>query len=141
METTLKYLRFQLHNYTGQYHLPENQNFHLIAFKDNDEDDGTDNTYQLDNPTHTVAMDYLQNTLIPDVQDKISNLSGDDDYFDNIPAYLEEVGKAINTISGNNLISREQANQFILDIIDIGRDQSYDINEDSEYMDMTFFLN
>lgn len=140
METTPKYLRFQLHNYTGQYHLPENENFHLIASVDA-EDDGTDNTYQLDNPSHSVAMDYLQNTLIPDVQDKISNLSGDDDYFDNIPAYLEEVGKVINTISGNNLISREQSNQFILDIIDIGMDESYDISYDSEYIDMTCYLN
>ena len=140
METTPEYLRFQLHIYTGQYHLPENENFHLIASVDA-EDGGTDNTYQLDNPSHSVAMDYLQNTLIPDVKDKIHKASGDDDYFDNIPAYLEEVGKVINTISGNNLISREQANQFILDIIDIGRDESYDISYDSEYIDMTCYLN
>lgn len=140
METTPKYLRFQLHNYTGQYHLPENENFHLIASVDA-EDDGNDNTYQLDNPSHSVAMDYLQNTLIPDVKDKIHKASGDDDFFDYLPSYLEEVGRVINTISGNNLINLYQSNQFIWDIIDIGRDESYDIGYDSEYIDMTNYLN
>lgn len=82
-------------NYTGEYTLPESPTLSLIGTIETD--DGDLNIYKTLKEPDWAA--YIQDTLIPRLQYLASKRSGDDDYYDNLPALKEEAIELVYQIS------------------------------------------
>lgn len=82
-------------NYTGEYYLPTSPTFECIGAIDTS--DGDLHIYKTTKEPDWGA--YIQDTLIPHLQDLASKRSGDDDYYDNLPALKEEAIELVYQIS------------------------------------------
>ena len=89
-------------NYTGEYTLPESPTFNLIGTIETN--DGDLNIYKTVKEPDWAT--YIQDTLIPRLQYLASKQSGDDDYYDNLPALKEEAIELVYQISPD-LATRE----------------------------------
>ena len=82
-------------NYTGEYTLPESPTFQCINTIETN--DGDLNIYKTVKEPDWAT--YIQDTLIPRLQYLASKQSGDDDYYDNLPALKEEAIELVYQIS------------------------------------------
>lgn len=82
-------------NYTGEYQLPESPTFKCIHTIETD--DGDLHIYKTVKEPDWAA--YIQDTLIPYLQGLASKRSGDDDYYDNLPALKDEAMELVYQIA------------------------------------------
>ena len=82
-------------NYTGEYQLPESPTFTCIGTTETS--DGDLHIYKTTKEPDWAA--YIQDTLILYLQGLASKQSGDDDYYDNLPALKEEAIELVYQIS------------------------------------------
>lgn len=124
------------HNYNNEYLLPKwEDKVTFLSTQEGEDENGNEtnlNKYQV-NLTPEEANDYINNHLLPRIEEAIKYGGADDDCYDYIPSLITE---AIQFIQ---LLGIDPADA-ILTIISYGDEHDYDLREDSEYLDLTGYL-
>lgn len=124
------------HNYNNEYLLPNWEDKVTFLNETEGEDENGNETYlnkyQV-NLTPEEANDYINNRLLPRIEEAIRYRGADDDCYDYIPSLITEAIQFIQLLG----IDPTDA---IFTIISYGDEHDYDLREDSEYLDLTGYL-
>lgn len=119
-------------NGCGEYQLPDWGD--KVKFIDAEEDEktgGVKNSYQI-NMTAQEAIQYIQEILLPNLREVIENMGADDDHYDYVPAYIEEILEFIGKLPYEEVCYSE----YLQNILDMGDAYDYDLGEGSEYLNI-----